>query len=664
MLTKAHLESAEFIIDPAYSTADSATETVSEYPCWLYGQYEFEAFMLEKMIREKDEAKLKVGYTDYRRKPANKAYFSAFFAEAEIFAFQAVGNVEVFLDGNPVFSAGDSDREHIITIPAAGNVTVFTECNSTENNIPALRVNANAERWSYSIDGATNAIPSVRKPGNGKGGVPHRNTIPLMKLYPGKKDGYWDMGKEILGFVEISCLPEEIPLLYAGESIEEMCNRNPEDEEQTGELVQTGTGIWRSKVPLALRYIQIEAAHDPAITVHALFHPVNYYGALSMPDDKELTKIWMHSAYTLHLCMMNFLNDGIKRDRLPWAGDLAVSLLGNAYSFADRQMIKDTLALFGAVSVKVAHINTIVDYSLWYIINHNFYQLWFGDMDFLRREYPAIRSTLDFLLELRDSNSFLRADRKGDWLFIDWVDGAKTTALQMLFFMALKAGAALAARMADSDRKDILDKAGEDLRQKIREKALDQEKHLFTSAPGKKEISRHANLLAAVSGIAGDTEKAAIRKALTGKELPPVGTPYMSVFEAMALAECGAPEDAVNIVREIWGNMLADGATTFWEGFTPGASFAENLTFYGRPFGKSLCHAWSAGPLFLLPRLLLGIEPLTDGWSTFKAEPMPGITINAAIPTPAGTVEIECENGIITKISAPDGCICITGKNQ
>ena len=49
--------------------------------------------------------------------------------------------------------------------------------------------------------------------------------------------------------------------------------------------------------------------------------------------------------------------------------------------------------------------------------------------------------------------------------------------------------------------------------------------------------------------------------------------------------------------------MLDAGATSFWEGFDANEKGDEMLRFYGRPYGKSLCHAWSSAPVFLLPML-------------------------------------------------------------
>lgn len=42
---------------------------------------------------------------------------------------------------------------------------------------------------------------------------------------------------------------------------------------------------------------------------------------------------------------------------------------------------------------------------------------------------------------------------------------------------------------------------------------------------------------------------------------------------------------------------------------------------YGDPFGKSLCQAWAASPIYLLGRCFLGVRPLTPGYETYEVEP-------------------------------------------
>ena len=74
-------------------------------------------------------------------------------------------------------------------------------------------------------------------------------------------------------------------------------------------------------------------------------------------------------------------------------------------------------------------------------------------------------------------------------------------------------------------RAAMLEKEAEKLVAVIREKMFCKKCGLFVSAPGEKEILRHANLLAVVFGYTSKEEAEVIAEALAGHDLPPVGTP-------------------------------------------------------------------------------------------------------------------------------------------
>lgn len=130
-----------------------------------------------------------------------------------------------------------------------------------------------------------------------------------------------------------------------------------------------------------------------------------YRGAFAA--DPELTEIWMHAAYTLRLCRHHFLIDGVKRDRLPWVGDLALSLLANAYVFGDPAPVRRTLAVLGRAGIREQHLNGIVDYSLWFLICHDLYQRYWGDRDFLELQRRELVDHIEVLLEQSRSGIFL-----------------------------------------------------------------------------------------------------------------------------------------------------------------------------------------------------------------------------------------------------------------
>ena len=654
MTSKAHRDSRKFVPDPFRSGEETypPDPMLPEPPFWLYGHYEYEAFVLERMVREKDEAKLKVGYTKFRRVPSNDAYFAAEVTGKCKAVIRVSGAGGALLDGRLLccWKASEPLIRREIPIDAPGRLVVYLLCRNVEEEIPALLAEEGPSEWQYSTDGRTWSDP-VPRSRNTSGLPPHsiRPASPPLELLHLEHSDIFDASCEIFGRVEIRCGKEETPELFVGESLYEMENRSPEDEEQTRELVPAGPGRWYSKVPLAFRFLKVEGAPDARARVIPELRPAVYRGACAVPADRELMEIWGRSAWTLRLCMQDFLIDGVKRDRLPWAGDLAVSLLGCAYTFGDAGVVRDTLSVLGAVSARVAHVNGIADFTMWHIINHDLYQLYFKDPAFLALEFPRISDNLEFLLSLRDERGFLRK-RKDDWFFIAWVPGEKETAVQILFVRALKAGARLAERMGDSSRAADWKNEAEELTRRVREAAFDAERGLFAAAAGAKEFTRHPNLLAVFAGIASPEETSVIGEALAGDALPRVGTPYMSAFEVLALHRAGMDDAALAKIREIWGGMLAQGASTFWEAFDPGESGPSCQAFYGRPFGRSLCHAWATGPLFLLPMILFGAEPAADGWEKYAFSPRPGVTGSLAVPVPGGILEAEVEDGRTVKL--------------
>ena len=134
----------------------------------------------------------------------------------------------------------------------------------------------------------------------------------------------------------------------------------------------------------------------------------------------------------------------------------------------------------------------------------------------------------------------------------------------------------------------------------------------------------------------------------------------MRYFENAAYCRAGLPELMLEEVTRYWGGMIKEGATTFWEAYDATQTGDDRYAFYGRPFGKSLCHAWASGPLALFSSDLFGLKPVEPGWKTFTFAPvavMPWASV--CIPTPAGEIRAEFE-GNHAQIEVPAGCAVVT----
>jgi hypothetical protein len=162
--------------------------------------------------------------------------------------------------------------------------------------------------------------------------------------------------------------------------------------------------------------------------------------------------------------------------------------------------------------------------------------------------------------------------------------------------------------------------------------------------------------LAVVSGLHRAEEDAVVRDVLEGTAAAPGGTPYMAGFEMMAVSRLASPVEPIARLRRYWGGMLDRGATTFWEAYDPAQTGAAALAFYRRPCGKSLCHAWGAGPAAILPAETLGLRPTRDGWAEFTLDPRLGELswVTATVPTPTGAIEVDVRDGQVA-VRVPEG---------
>jgi len=662
----AHRLSREVVIDPTYS-ADAVAPEPDVGPDgapWLYGYGELETWQHRRLRQRVDRALLHVHYPGVFHEPFSRASFRVQLPAGEArpadLSFRAVGAVRVKAGGTTLYEGPAQESPHRVPLPAGcfedgGRLRLDLDAGDEP---PALRVETGplataGAHWEWSSDGLEWDRPAS-VPDTRSATPPHRSEIPEVVLEPvGQVGDVLDFGRELIG--RISFRAGGVPSIVVGESLAEARNDDPKGYEQDLTLVREGGDRWVSQHRLALRYLRIPGEEARDVRIHAAFHPVRYRGAFASSDER-LNRIWMSSAYTLRLCLYEFIIDGVKRDRLPWTGDLAMSLLANAYSFAEAETVRRTLIALGRAGIAESHINGIVDYSLWWVIAQDLFQLYYGDAAFLERQWPYVADVLA-RLEAGADDAGLLAPRPDDWVFIDWVEQEKLTALQVLWWWAQESGARLGRRVGDNAAAAHWQGSADALAETLRARAWDEGAGGWLGKPvAGSPPSRHANLLAVVSGLHRPADDAVVRELLAGSEAPPVGTPYMTGFEIMAASRLGAIDAPLARLRRYWGGMLDQGATTFWEAYDPSQGGEASLAFYRRPFGKSLCHAWGAGPAAILPAEILGVRPTKDGWSEFTVEPRPGPLswVTATVPTPSGRIEIDVRDGRLT-VGVPPG---------
>lgn len=126
-------------------------------------------------------------------------------------------------------------------------------------------------------------------------------------------------------------------------------------------------------------------------------------------------------------------------------------------------------------------------------------------------------------------------------------------------------------------------------------------------------------------------------------------------FEAL-LQEPDKYADAVfRKIEEDWGYMLYHGATSFWETIKGAEDFSN---------AGSLCHGWSAIPVYFYQAYALGVKPLEPGFKSFRLDPTVSVLDRASgrVPTPYGDIVVDWkkENGAVTcNVTHPKEITCI-----
>lgn len=188
--------------------------------------------------------------------------------------------------------------------------------------------------------------------------------------------------------------------------------------------------------------------------------------------------------------------------------------------------------------------------------------------------------------------------------FIDWSDMDKEGAVcaeQMLYLQSLRSMSEVTKLLYGNDR-GYADKA-EQLKEKIQKFYWREEKGAYIDSytSGRENVTRHANIFAVMFGIADAAQtRAIVSNVLLNDSVTQITTPYFKFFELDVLCGLGYLETATQRMEDYWGGMLLLGATTVWEQYDPAETGTEHYAMYGMKYGRSLCHAWGAGPVFLL----------------------------------------------------------------
>lgn len=370
------------------------------------------------------------------------------------------------------------------------------------------------------------------------------------------------------------------------------------------------------------RYMRIEVLGHPLGGVYSVQDM--YMTAVSSADKlrveplgedvpEMIRKINDVSVETLRECMQTVFEDGPKRDRRLWVGDLYLESLANRHSFRNFDLVKRCLYLFAGLTGDGGCIVPnifehpephcyesmhLLPYSL--LFNSTLLEYLKDTQDYETAEdlwCVAVRQIEDALTFI-DKDFLYNPDLRSSWIFFDWREGLDVTApMQAAMIFALNQTYELA---------QMLGKEAEVKEWKTIEKNMIKAagKHMYDKGRGvvvsgsDRQVSVLSQAWMTKAGVLDVKEaQRALRTAMADESSVKPGTPYATHYVVDAMLLCGMNEEAKAYMIDYWGGMVNRGADTFWEAYDPNDDYISPYNFH--PL-NSYCHAWSCTPVYFI----------------------------------------------------------------
>lgn len=339
-------------------------------------------------------------------------------------------------------------------------------------------------------------------------------------------------------------------------------------------------------------------------------------------DDARLIQLDRIGLKTTAECMQRVFEDGPKRDRRLWLGDLRIEGLVNYHTFRNMEIVKKCLYLFAALTTPGKRMpaclfengnNAIIshcfllDYALFFGVSLNEYHLYSGDHATVDELFPVAHDQFLLAASELDENDIIICDPNAWWCFIDHnVDLKKTAAAQAVFIYSAEHMRQLCLRTHRQEAADYYEALLKRLRAAALKHLYNAEENVFSSEYDANQVSVHAQIWMILADVLPREQAAALlQRAMTDSTMLQPITPYMHHFVVEAMTHLGLNDMARAHMEAYWGAMADRGADTYWEINKPSETTISS--HYGTdPAINSFCHGWSCSATYFIRKYLCG----------------------------------------------------------
>ncbi len=324
--------------------------------------------------------------------------------------------------------------------------------------------------------------------------------------------------------------------------------------------------------------------------------------------DKKLERIYDIAVNTLKECEQDVFEDGPKRDRRLWTGDLHLQALTDNVTFKNRDLLRRCLYLFAAyrydndyvVSCLFPDCETHFDDPTWHLIDYSMfytsticdYVCEFNDIEVGNDLYELAKTQLTNLkAEFDEENGIFHYEP-----FVDWCEGLdKSICTVATYVYCLRKLEKLSKCLG----KDCAWIPNEIERVKAcLMRYYSEADGLFKTKAG--QLSWHSQIWVVLSGILDNEQNIRLLDTMEKANLKfTVHSPYMMHFYIEAIYSTGQKDKAMDEIKKYWGALDDLGYDCFPEIYNPNDNFESHNGAYEI---NSACHAWSCTPAYWIYR--------------------------------------------------------------
>ena len=405
-------------------------------------------------------------------------------------------------------------------------------------------------------------------------------------------------------------------------------------------------------------------------------YPFEQRGAF-YSSDAQLNRLWEVSSETLSVCTNDAFMDCPWRERAFWVNDLLVNNMASLHCFGAEKIHKHALETALATisdnglsyATCPAPVLTCCQPIIFAATNLALplmvedYWMFSSDDSSVRNMLPDLHRILEAMWECADENGILcNKGQAGGWNFFDWsfeinelgCSGAKESMLSSLYIIAAKKFIRMAEALKYNFSEDELRKRIDLISANFETQFFNTNTGLITeilnyrgeSVPFSTQLAHALRILS----LDDDSEQKSYSEALLNKNLlaPEL---YLHYFWLRAAVKSGKFREALTRIRNFWGKMLDTGTQTLFESAVHG--FGADA-FEG---AGSCCHGFGAAPVEFMHEVILGVKPLTAGFTKFSFEPQLFDLefAQGQIPTPHGEIAVNI-NRTEAELNIPNGC--------